>query len=72
MNVEPHKLVEDGKVVGAGTCTIWLQYSQVLNETLTLFITICTAVYVGRRAIKAIVDSIKDVKKYIKKKRKKK
>jgi len=72
MNVEPHKLVEDGKVVGAGTCTIWLQYSQVLNETLTLFITICTAVYVGRRAFKAVVGIIKDIKKYFKKKRKKK
>lgn len=72
MTVEPHKVIEDGKVVGAGACTIWLQYSQVLNETLTLFITICTAVYVGRRAVKAVIDTIKDLKKYFKKKRKKK
>ena len=72
MTVEPHKVIEDGKVVGAGACTIWLQYSQVLNETLTLFITICTAVYVGRRAIKDIFDTIKDIKKYFKKKKKKK
>lgn len=71
MTVEPHKVIEDGKVVGAGACTIWLQYSQVLNETLTLFITICTAVYVGRRAVKSVIDTIKDLKKYFKKKKRK-
>lgn len=70
MTIEPHKVIEDGKVVGAGACTIWLQYSQVLNETLTLFISLCTAVYVGRKAIKAIIMTIKDIKKYLKKKRK--
>ena len=70
MTVEPHKVIEDGKVVGAGACTIWLQYSQVLNETLTLFITICTAVYVGRRAVKAVIDTVKDIKGYYKRKRK--
>ena len=70
MTIVPHKVIEDGKVVGAGACTIWLQYSQVLNETLTLFISLCTAVYVGRKAIKAIIMTIKDIKKYLKKKRK--
>jgi len=72
MTIEPHKVIEDGKVVGAGACTIWLQYSQVLNETLTLFISICTAVYVGRKAFKATMATIRDIKKYLKKKRKKK
>ena len=70
MTIEPHKVIEDGKVVGAGACTIWLQYSQILNETLTLFISLCTAVYVGRKAIKAIIMTVKDIKRYIKKKRK--
>lgn len=70
MTIEPHKVIEDGKVVGAGACTIWLQYSQVLNETLTLFISICTAVYVGRKAIKALIATVRDIKRYFKKKRK--
>ena len=71
MNIDAHRVVEDTKVVSAGVCTVWLQYSQVLNETLTLFISICTSIYVGRRAYRAIVDSIKDFRKWRKKKRKK-
>lgn len=69
MTIETHKVIEDGKVVSAGVCTLWLQYSQVLNEVLTLFITICTAIYVGRRAIKAIIDTVKDIKSFCKKRR---
>lgn len=70
MSAEVHKMVEDGKVVGAGVCTVWLQYSQVLNETLTLFISLCTAVYVGRRAYKAIADTICDIHNWFKKRKK--
>lgn len=70
MSIEASKVIEDSKVVSAGVCTLWLQYSQILNETLTLFISLCTAVYVGRKAVKAILLSIKDIKRYFKKKRK--
>lgn len=71
MSLEPHKVIEDTKVVSAGACTIWLQYSQVLNETLTLFISICTSVYVGRRAYRAVLDTIKDFRRWRKKRKKK-
>lgn len=69
MNIETHKVVEDGKVMSASICTLWLQYSQILNETLTVFISVCTAIYVGRRAIKAIFDTVKDIKSFYKKRR---
>ena len=62
MTIEAHNVIEDGKVVTAGICTIWLQYSQLLNETLTLFISLCTAIYVGRKAVKAVIETIKDIK----------
>lgn len=57
------QIVEDSKVVSAGAGTIWLQYSNVLNETLTLFISLCTAIYVGRKAYKTIKEIIKTMKK---------
>jgi hypothetical protein len=69
MTIETHKVIEDGKVVSAGVCTLWLQYSQILNDVLTLFITICTSIYVGRRAFKTIVETVKDIKQFYKKRR---
>ena len=66
MTTETHKVIEDGKVVSAGVCTLWLQYSLVLNEVLTLFISICTAIYVGRKAVKAIIATAKEIKEYYK------
>lgn len=69
METGVQQVIEDSKVVSAGVCTLWLQYSQVLSETLTLFISVCTAIYVGRRAVKAILDTIKDFKAFIKKRK---
>ena len=46
----PENLIEDSKVVGSASIAVLLDYTQVFNQIITLFISLCTLVYVANRA----------------------
>ena len=46
----PENLIEDGKVIGSASIAVLLDYAQIFNQIITLFISVCTLVYVANRA----------------------
>ena len=60
------ELLQDTKVVGSAAFACALDYAQICNQMITLAISICTLVYVAARAY----QTIKSLRKTIKKKRK--
>lgn len=50
------KILEDSKVIGSAGLALGLEYAQILNSFLSLLISICTLIYVGKRAYQIVSD----------------
>ena len=65
------RIIEDSKVVGSAGVVILLEYAQVFNTLITLCISICTLIYVSKRAWQVLRETFphnkKRKKKYAKK-----
>ncbi len=61
------RIIEDGKVVASASFAILLDYAQLLNTLITLGISICTFIYVAKRARQVLTEPRRKGRRYAKK-----
>ena len=57
------RIIEDSKVIGSAGVAILLEYAQVFNTIITLCISICTLIYVAKRAWQVLQETFPHGKK---------